>query len=82
MVPESHDLNHELPEFAERIEILKRDDSRFAELYDEYDEVNRHVLRVETNTELATDLELEDLKKQRLKLKDDLYAMLKKYQAA
>ncbi|MCB1916070.1 MAG: DUF465 domain-containing protein [Rhodocyclaceae bacterium] len=82
MVPESHDLHHELPEFADRIAALRRDDDQFARLIDEYDEVNRHVLRVETNTEPATDLELEDLKKQRLKLKDDLYAMLKKDQAA
>ncbi|MCB1909056.1 MAG: DUF465 domain-containing protein [Rhodocyclaceae bacterium] len=82
MVPESHDLHHELPEYAERIAALKDANGRFAHLIEAYDEVNRHVLLVETNAELATGLELEDLKKKRLKLKDDLYAMLKEDQAA
>ena len=35
------------------------------------------MVRVEVNAELATDFELEDLKKRRLRLKDELYEMLK-----
>jgi len=39
--------------------------------------VNKHVHRIEVAAEIATDQALEDLKKQRLSLKDELYAMLK-----
>jgi uncharacterized protein YdcH (DUF465 family) len=35
------------------------------------------VHRIEVEAEIATDQALEDLKKQRLALKDELYAMLK-----
>ncbi|MCB1890500.1 MAG: DUF465 domain-containing protein [Rhodocyclaceae bacterium] len=82
MVLEPHDLHHEFPEYENEIRDLKMADAHFAKLFDEYHEVNRHVQRVELNAELATDPELEDLKKQRLKLKDELYAMLKEKQAA
>ena len=82
MVLEPHDLHHEFPEYENEIRDLKMADAHFAKLFDEYHAVNRHVQRVELNAELATDPELEDLKKQRLKLKDELYAMLKEKQAA
>ncbi len=82
MVLEPHDLHHEFPEFENEIRDLKMVDAHFARRFDEYHEVNRHVQRVELNAELATDPELEDLKKQRLRLKDELYAMLKEKQAA
>ena len=49
----------------------------FARLFDEYHDVNRNVVRVEVQAEIATDFELEDLKKRRLKLKDELHGMLK-----
>lgn len=74
---EQHDLNHEFPELRERIHTMKLSNGHFARLFDEYHEVNRHVVRVEVNVETATDLQLEDLKKRRLWLKDALYEMLK-----
>ena len=77
MVLEPHDLHHEFPEYGEAIHSLKVSNAHFARLFDEYHDVNKHVQRVETLAELATDAELEELKKQRLKLKDDLYGILK-----
>ena len=74
---EQHDLNHEFPEYRDQIHSLKMSNGHFSRLFDEYHDVNRHVVRVEVNAELATDFELEDLKKRRLKLKDELYEMLK-----
>lgn len=74
---EQHDLHHEFPEYRDQIHALKVSNGHFARLFDEYHDVNRHVVRVEVNAELATDFELEDLKKRRLKLKDELYEMLK-----
>ncbi len=74
---EQHDLNHEFPEYRDQIHVLKVSNNHFSRLFDEYHDVNRHVVRVELNAELATDFELEELKKRRLKLKDELYDMLK-----
>jgi len=74
---EQHDLNHEFPEYREQIHTLKMSNGHFARLFDEYHDVNRNVVRVEVQAEIATDFELEDLKKRRLKLKDELHGMLK-----
>ncbi|WP_374245689.1 YdcH family protein [Zoogloea sp.] len=74
---EQHDLHHEFPEYRDQIHALKVSNGHFARLFDEYHDINRHVVRVEINAELATDFELEDLKKRRLKLKDELHEMLK-----
>ncbi|MCB1958326.1 MAG: DUF465 domain-containing protein [Rhodocyclaceae bacterium] len=82
MVLEPHDLHHEFPVFENEIRDLKMISGHFSRLFETYHEVNRHVQRIELSAELATDPELEDLKKQRLKLKDELYAMLKEKQAA
>ncbi|MBS0346519.1 MAG: DUF465 domain-containing protein [Proteobacteria bacterium] len=74
---EQHDLKHEFPEYHEQIHALKMSDGRFSRLFDEYHDVNRHVVRVEVNAELATSVQLEELKKRRLKLKDQLHELLK-----
>jgi len=74
---EQHDLNHEFPEYREQIHALKMSNGHFARLFDEYHDVNRNVVRVEVQAEIATDFELEDLKKRRPKLKDELHGMLK-----
>ncbi|MBL0283569.1 MAG: DUF465 domain-containing protein [Zoogloea sp.] len=74
---EQHDLNHEFPEYREQIHVLKMSNGHFARLFDEYHDVNRNVVRVEVQAEIATDFELEELKKRRLKLKDELHGMLK-----
>lgn len=76
---EQHDLNHEFPEYREQIRALKMSNGHFSRLFDEYHEVNRHVVRVEVQAELATDFELEDLKKRRLKLKDELYEIIRSH---
>ncbi len=77
MILEPHDLFHEFPEYSDQIEALKTSDEKFARMYDEYHEVNQHVQTIELDEEIATDFELEDLKKQRLHLKDGLYAILR-----
>jgi len=78
----SHDLHSEFPEYHEAIRALKLSSGHFSRLFDEYHEVNRHVQRIEVNAELATDAALEDLKKNRLRLKDALHAMLREHQPA
>jgi uncharacterized protein YdcH (DUF465 family) len=74
---EKHDLIHELPEYRERIHELKTSDQHFAKLFDEYHEVDHEIHRIEENIETTSDEYLEERKKLRLSLKDQLLEMLK-----
>ncbi len=76
MLGEKHDLVHEFPEHRERIHELKTSDAHFARLFDEYHEVEHEVRRIEEGVENTSDDYLEELKKKRLSLKDNLFSML------
>ena len=76
MQGEHHDLIHEFPEHRDRIHDLKIGDARFAQLFAEYHEVDREVRRHEQGVEPVADEYLETLKKKRLHLKDELYAII------
>ncbi len=78
MQGEKHDLVHELPEYRERIHELKTSDHHFSRLYDEYHEVEHEVRRIEEGVEVASDEYLEERKRLRLRLKDELFAILQK----
>ncbi|MCV0425351.1 MAG: DUF465 domain-containing protein [Roseibium sp.] len=71
-----HELHEEFPEATETLHTLKTEDAHFARLADEYHTVNREVHRIETDVEPASDEVLEDLKKKRLHLKDQIAALL------
>lgn len=79
---QQHDLHHEFPEYGEAIHQLKTSNSHFLKLFDEYHRVNKDIRRIEENEEPVIDEVLEAFKKQRLKLKDDLHAMLRAYKGA
>lgn len=76
MLDEKHDLVHEFPEHREQIHTLKTSNNHFSRLFDEYHDVNHEVRRIESGVEPTSDEYLEDRKKQRLLLKDELYRML------
>lgn len=78
MLNEKHDLIHELPEHREAIHNLKINDTHFARLFDEYHEVDHEVHRIETNVETTSDEYLEEKKKKRLHLKDELLRIINK----
>lgn len=73
---EHHDLIHEFPEHRERIHDLKMSDERFARLFDEYHEVTKSVEKMEAEIEPVCTQTEEEAKYRRLKLKDELYAMI------
>ena len=76
MFGEKHDLLHELPEHKDRIHQLKVTNEHFRKLFDEYHELDHEVLRMEEGIETPSDEVLEELKKKRLNLKDQLYQMI------
>lgn len=72
-----HDLVHEFPDCLEKMHMLKATSARFASLYARYDTDNHAIARFEQGVGTITDEALEDLKKRRLKIKDEIYQMLK-----
>ena len=78
MLNEKHDLVHELPEHRDTIHSLKLNNNHFARLFDEYHKIDHEVHRIETGVENTSDEYLEDRKKKRLHLKDELFQMIRK----
>lgn len=76
MLGEKHDLIHELPEHKERIHELKTSNPHFAKLFDKYHDVDHQVRRIEEGIETPSDDFTEELKKERLHLKDELFTMI------
>lgn len=74
---EHHGLVHEFPEHREKIHTLKMSNDHFKKLFDEYHKLDKEVFRVENDIDPKSDITLENLKKQRLALKDELFQMLK-----
>ncbi|MCI5050605.1 MAG: DUF465 domain-containing protein [Rickettsiales bacterium] len=77
MFGEPHDLHHEFPEYEEKIHELKQSDNHFRKLFDDYHTVNKEVIRIEQGVDNTSDEYAEDCKKKRLKLKDELFGILK-----
>jgi uncharacterized protein YdcH (DUF465 family) len=71
-----HDLAHEYPEHKEKISSLKSSHAHFANLLGRYHEVVKTVHRIEAGVEAADDAYTTGLKRQRLHLKEELFAML------
>ncbi|PIE13145.1 MAG: hypothetical protein CSA68_11990 [Rhodobacterales bacterium] len=75
----THTPNELAEEFPDRIELmsqLKQGNAHFARLFDEYHEINRAVHRAETDVEPTDDLHMAEMRKQRLALKDEIWAMI------
>lgn len=66
------------PEYRDLITRLKIEDAHFARLFDKHNELDQRIKNMESNIELATHTEVEILKKEKLLIKDELYAILKK----
>ena len=79
---EKHDLIHEMPESKEVIHLLKTSNNHFAKLFDQYHEADHAVHRVESGAENTSDEHLENLKKQRLNLKDQLTGMIRDHDSS
>lgn len=71
-----HELAEEFPEHVEKMHTLKLMDAHFSRLFDEYHDVNRAIHRAETNVEPTADFHMEDMRKHRMRLKDEIYGML------
>ena len=65
------------PEYRELITHLKSSDRHFMHLFDKHNTLDQKIKNIEARIELSTDNEIENLKKEKLLLKDQLYTILK-----
>ncbi|QVL49962.1 MAG: DUF465 domain-containing protein [Thiocapsa sp.] len=77
MLGESHDLLHEFPDLEAKISALRSSNAEFAQLMDDYDTLDARVRDLEELGTPVADETIEELKKERLVLKDTLYAILR-----
>ncbi|MDD6055184.1 MAG: YdcH family protein [Helicobacter sp.] len=68
-----------LHEYRDEISVLKQENAHFAKIFDEHNELDQRILDIEEGREHATDAELGELKRKKLHLKDEAYAMVMEY---
>ena len=75
MTVEHHPLIKDFPELRERIHALKSD-NHFAKLEKQYEDIDKQIVRVENGIERTDEAALDQLKQQRVHLKDQIYRLL------
>ena len=69
------------PEYRELITQLKHKDQHFTRLFDQHNVLDQKIKNMETHIESGTHEEIENLKKEKLHIKDELYQILRKASA-
>jgi uncharacterized protein YdcH (DUF465 family) len=70
------------PEYRDLITRLKGHDHHFTRLFDKHNELDQQIRNKEAHIEPGTQLEIEQLKKEKLALKDQIYAHLRQASGA
>jgi uncharacterized protein YdcH (DUF465 family) len=71
-----------LHEYRDIISKLKVENAHFAKIFEKHNELDTIITEVEDGRKPLDDNELETLKKQKLALKDEAYAMIIEYKKA
>ena len=70
------------PEYRDLITKLKTEDARFERLFDKHNELDQKIKNMESHILPGTHEEIETLKKEKLQLKDRIYAHLRSAEGA
>lgn len=68
-----------LHEYRDEIAHLKTNDNHFAKIFEEHNVLDQKIKNMEQGIEIATGVTIDELKKEKLKLKDEIYAMILKF---
>ncbi|HHO64955.1 MAG TPA: DUF465 domain-containing protein [Epsilonproteobacteria bacterium] len=68
-----------LHEYRDEIHELKQQNAHFAKIFEKHNELDQKVEDAEAGRIPMTDIELETLKKEKLRLKDEAYKMILDY---
>lgn len=70
-------IKNMFPEFRDLIQQLREDNPHFARLFEQHEELDREICLLEQDPVNVINIDIETLKRQKLKLKDELYRLLK-----
>ena len=70
------------PEYRELISSLKGHDAHFTRLFDKHNEMDQQIKNMEARIVQATAIEIENLKKEKLQLKDKIYTHLRNVESS
>ncbi|MBU2738443.1 YdcH family protein [Acidithiobacillus concretivorus] len=76
MITEHQDLKTEFPELAGHMDQLLAEQGHFARRYEEFNKLTADIEHIERNDAATGSHSLEEMKKKRLLLKDEIYRML------
>ena len=71
-----------LHEYRDEIHELKQTNAHFARIFEKHNELDQKVEDAEAGRIILTDVELENLKKEKLLLKDEAYKIIMDYRKA
>lgn len=71
-----HDLYSEFPDMRDAIDTLRAKSGHFGAMFGRYDRLTGKVEDLEEHDMPVADFTLEDMKKMRVKLKDEIYQLL------
>jgi hypothetical protein len=70
------------PEYRDQVAQLKISDLNFVRLFEKHNSLDQKIRHMEAHIEPGTHEEIEQLKKEKLLIKDDLYNIVKKASTA
>lgn len=68
-----------LHEYRDEIAHLRAKNSHFAKIFEEHNALDQKIKNMEQGIEIATAVTIEGLKKEKLKLKDEIHSMVLKF---
>ena len=77
MLSEHHDIDHEFPEYHQKLEALVAKDPDFAALVARHDRVDDEIRELEERGLPISDEGIEKMKFERAELKDEIFARLR-----
>lgn len=66
-------------EYRDEISALKAKNAHFEKIFEEHNELDQKITNAENGLNPLTDIEIDKLKKHKLHLKDEIYAMIMEY---
>lgn len=66
-------------EYRDEISKLKKENAHFEKIFNEHNDLDQKITNATNGIEALSNMEIETLKKQKLRLKDEVYAMIMDY---
>ncbi|MCE3038960.1 YdcH family protein [Helicobacter anatolicus] len=66
-------------EHREEITTLKGQNAHFEKIFNEHNALDQRIQNAASGIEMLSNIEIENLKKQKLRLKDEIYAMIMEF---